>query len=561
MQLIHWKEWNAEAFIEAEKQKKPILLSISAVWCHWCHVMDHTTYGDERVAKLINESFIPVRIDTDKRPEINQRYNVGGWPTAAILTFKGNMVDATTYLPANNMIGFLSSGLYTFESIGKQFDEKFEEFYKQNKDLRKNSEISFKEAINEINQQAETSFDEEFGGFGFEPKFPIPELLQFLSSYYSFEKTPRTLKMLEKTLTILSRSGTYDSQEQGFFRYSTVRDWSVPHYEKMLEDNSQLIFIYLELFKKTGNDELKNAALNALDYLFNKLFDKEFNVFFGSQDADEEYYKLSLSERKSLKEPFIDKTIFTDWNALMVPALLNAYNITKEEKFKKIAFNNLQFILRKNFDGKNVFHYFDSEKDKSFQTSILKDYALLLQAIINCYEFSFEQAYLEKAEKLLRIIEEKFFDSENNAYNDVAQSDDAFGILQERKFNPTDNAIMIQNLLKLAFFLEKEELREKAIIVGETALSAISELNIYVASLVESLLLLENGLTEIKISGKKNEKTKELLEKAMQYWNHSTAINFIEANHEPIISYCFKKSCLPPMKSFEELKKAMQTNK
>lgn len=560
MQKVHWKEWNSEAFREAQKQNKPILLAISAVWCHWCHVMDHTTYEDERVAQLINEKFIAIRIDTDKRPEINQRYNVGGWPTACILTAKGNMIDATTYLPANNMIGFLSSGLYSFESMAKQFDEKFEEFFKQNNDLKK-SELSFKEAVKEVMQLSETSFDEEFGGFGFEPKFPMPELLQFLLSNYSFEKNLRVIEMLNKTLTIMGRSGMYDSQEQGFFRYSTTRDWSVPHYEKMIEDNSQLIFIYLELYKKTKNNELKETALNALDYLFAKLFDSEKNVFFGSQDADEDYYKLSLSERKSLKEPFIDKTIFTDWNALMISALLQAYDVTKEKKFKKTAFNNLQFILRKNFDGKHVFHYYEIEKDKAFQSNILKDYALLLRAIINCYEYSFEPAYLEKAEKLLQIIDEQFFDSEKNAYLDVVSGEDSFGILQEKKINPSENAIMIQNLLKLGFFLEKEQLTNKAQMVGETALNSVTELNIYIASLAESFLFLENGLTEIKIVGKHNDKAKEFLEKAMHYWNHSTVIKFVEENQEPVISFCFKKSCFPPMKSFEELEKTMQRNK
>src|SRR5579875_3527969 len=210
---IAWRPWEAATFAQAQAEDKPILLAISAVWCHWCHVMDETSYSDPEVIETINERFIPIRVDNDRRPDVNARYNMGGWPTTAILTPEGDPITGGTYIPPSQL---------------KRTLDQVAELYKTHK-----AEIA-------------DGFDPEYGGFGYEPKFPQTDALELLLLEYRRSRAlgspdERLYNMLAKTALGMARGGMYDHVEGGFFRYSTTRDWSVPHFEKMAEDHGGLL--------------------------------------------------------------------------------------------------------------------------------------------------------------------------------------------------------------------------------------------------------------------------------------------------------------------------------
>ena len=218
---IPWREWNESAFADARSEEKPVLLTLGATWCHWCHVMDETSYSDERVIELVKSRFIPVRVDVDRRPDISLRYNQGGFPSVAFLTGTGEFLGGRPYTPPDEMVALLeriSSGevaagarhaTLPVSSTGEKPNASVDAVIARLTDL----------------------YDEEYGGFGLEPKQPPWEALRFLAARHGITGDRPSLSMVETTLQGMWH-GIYDRKDQGFFRYSVSRDWKVPHYEK-----------------------------------------------------------------------------------------------------------------------------------------------------------------------------------------------------------------------------------------------------------------------------------------------------------------------------------------
>ena len=309
---ISWRPWGEPAFAEARRLGRPVLLSLSAVWCHWCHVMDETSYSDPRIIAAINEHFVPVRVDNDRHPDVNRRYNMGGWPTTAFLAASGDVLTGGTYLPPDQMLESLArvkafcdanqSQLIALESeraadgdgaamakltgLPLNLDEALEAL---DGDPDVPGDIAAEVAL-----QVVRAFDPLHGGLGAEPKFPQPDVFGFMLAYGTLrgagdpEHVPdggsallrpvRVQEVVRRTLTAMAEGAMYDAVEGGFFRYATQRDWSVPHYEKMLEDNARLVGLYLEASvvaaeHDLGDPELyRRTAEGSIDYLLATLW-------------------------------------------------------------------------------------------------------------------------------------------------------------------------------------------------------------------------------------------------------------------------------------------------
>jgi len=315
---IQWRPWSAEAFDEAKAQDKPILLSISAVWCHWCHVMDETTYSADGVIDLVNQEYVPVRVDNDVRPDVNQRYNMGGWPTTAFLTPQGDILTGFTYVPPEQMTDALA---------------KVASFYRTNKpeivarvlEGRRRAATTVAASAGQLEPgvvdrllgNVETAYDREHGGFGTAPKFPQTDAIALLAEQSVLRAEPALMDMARHTLEKMAGGGTYDHVEGGFFRYSTTADWSVPHFEKMLEDHGGL----LAALAMTGQVEILDDAARYLDTV---LRDPETGLYAGSQDADEEYFELDGHGRHERTAPYVDRRVYAAWNCGLAIAYLDA---------------------------------------------------------------------------------------------------------------------------------------------------------------------------------------------------------------------------------------------
>jgi len=322
-QPIYWHEWGEEAFAAAQRENKPILLDIGAVWCHWCHVMDHESYDDPEVARIVNENFIAVKVDRDERPDIDSRYQAavsaisgqGGWPLTAFLTPDGKPFYGGTYFPPDERMG-RPSFKRVLLSIAGAFREKHADVREQ-ADMVMNA-VSQMEVfagrsgelspriVDNIVRSATRLFDVEHGGFGTAPKFPHPAILDLLIDRYARSGESHLKTVIETTLTHMARGGVYDQLAGGFHRYSTDERWVVPHFEKMSYDNSELLKNYVHAWQALGDPFFAEVARDIIRWMDEVLSDRQRGGFYASQDADTnleddgDYFTWTLEEARAV---------------------------------------------------------------------------------------------------------------------------------------------------------------------------------------------------------------------------------------------------------------------
>jgi uncharacterized protein len=325
-QPIDWHEWGDSAFARAKAEDKPILLDIGAVWCHWCHVIDRESYENVEIARIINEHFVPVKVDRDERPDVDSRYQSaisaisgqGGWPLTGFLLPDGKPFFGGTYFPPEDQMGrpgFRRVLLAVADSYRNRRVE-LERAANSLSDAVAQAEIfsgaraEFDLGIVDAQIQSITGlFDSKNGGFGRAPKFPHASAIDLLLERYQQTKEKHLLAMVETTLEKMACGGVYDQLAGGFHRYSVDERWLVPHFEKMSYDNSELLRNYLHAYQITSNNLLRDTAQSILDWVGKVLSDQERGGFYASQDADVsldddgDYFTWTLTElRRVLSE-------------------------------------------------------------------------------------------------------------------------------------------------------------------------------------------------------------------------------------------------------------------
>ncbi len=370
---VDWYPWGAEAFKKAAELNRPIFLSIGYSTCHWCHVMEHESFEDEQVAKLMNDNFISIKVDREELPEIDHVYmsvcqaitGRGGWPLTIIMTPQKEPFFAGTYFPKNGRFG-RPGMMELLPSIAEAWKNKRDELVKSanriNDFLQKSNKKELGDALNEsILKEAflqfESRYDKIHGGFGTQPKFPSPHNLIFLLRYHHMTGDKTSLMMVEKTLQEMRMGGIFDHVGFGFHRYSTDKEWVVPHFEKMLYDQAMVAMAYTEAFQITGNDDYKQTAEEILTYVQRDMTDSR-GGFYSAEDADSEgeeglFYLWTVEELKSIlgedDANFIYKT----------------FNLDSRGNFKDEASGQ--------FTGRNIFYLTEpvrNSKDKQKLSTI-----------------------------------------------------------------------------------------------------------------------------------------------------------------------------------------------
>ena len=302
-QPIQWHEWGEEAFAAAERENKPILLDIGAVWCHWCHVMDRESYENAEVAEIVNRDFIPVKVDRDERPDVDSRYQLavsaisgtGGWPLTVFLTPDGRPFYGGTYFPPVDQWG-RPSFKKILQAIANAYHERRDEVLKSADEAMgvlanaenfagRQTEVSPR-LVGVMVQSALPIFDAKNGGFGSAPKFPHPAALDLLMDWYAHHGEERVATVVTTTLSNMARGGVYDQLAGGFHRYSVDEHWTVPHFEKMSYDNSELLKNYVHGYQVFGYEFYAHVARDIIRWMDEWLSDREHGGFYASQDAD-----------------------------------------------------------------------------------------------------------------------------------------------------------------------------------------------------------------------------------------------------------------------------------
>jgi hypothetical protein len=433
---VDWYPWSKEAFNKAKKENKPIFLSIGYSTCHWCHVMAHESFEDKDVARLLNNNFVCIKVDREERPDIDKIYmNVcqmisgrGGWPLTIIMTPDKEPFFAATYIPKESRFGI--KGLLTLlPEIKNLWEKKSDSLIKSASEITKSlqkiskpskgRELTIK-TLHSAYEQLFNSFDELYGGFGNQPKFPTPHNLMFLLRYFKRTSNSYCLNMVYSTLEHMRKGGIYDHIGLGFHRYSTDRKWFLPHFEKMIYDQALLILAYTEAYQATKKQIFKKTTQEIIEYVFRDMTSKE-GGFYSAEDADSEgkegkFYTWDYEELKEKLKPdefrIIEKFYnikrqgnFTPeaekaerknifYQKMSIEEFSEFYKIKKEELIDKLEkIRSKLFQIRK----KRI----HPEKDEK----ILTDWnGLMIAALAKSAQIFNEKSYAEKAEKTLDFI-------------------------------------------------------------------------------------------------------------------------------------------------------------
>ena len=433
---IRWRGWSEGAFAEAGKLDRPILLSISAVWCHWCHVMDETTYSNSGVIDLINREYVPIRVDNDVRPDINQRYNMGGWPTTAFLTPSGDILTGATYLPADQMADALARVAGYYRTNQPEIANRVLEGRKRaGSGVARSAGTLADGIVDEVVEAVKNAYDPEYGGFGSAPKFPQTDAILLLLEQAQLDTDPELRTMATHTLEMMAAGGTYDHVEGGFFRYSTTQDWSVPHFEKMLEDHAGLV----NALALAG---LQEALDTTTGYLDRVLRDPVTGLYAGSQDADEHYYSLDAGGRAQADAPYVDRRIYTSWNATLAIAYLDAAARCERPTLRDHAAVLLERLFKDRYQPAGGLAHSDGVAGQ------LPDQVWGLLAAVRAHQAGLGGRWLADARDIAQHLEDRYADPELGGYFDHSGGEQ-LGRLSERIKPLVENSIVAMALVEL----------------------------------------------------------------------------------------------------------------
>ena len=460
---ITWYEWDEESFELADTLELPVLLYITAPWCEPCHLMEQTTFTDRDVVAIINDDFLPILVDADKRPDVDSRYNNGGWPTTAFLNAEGEVLESHNFLTVEQMssvlqrIKVLSAGEETapVPTIAVRPGVSLAELEERPEAV---GELT-PELSEEVAQTVIEAFDHEHGGFGGMPKFHHADVLEFALALAHRTGDETLLQVVHTSLTAMAKGGLYDRVGGGFFRYSTAADWSSPHYEKMVGDQAQLLSLYLRAYLAFGKQAYLDTAKGILDYVDAVLWDRERGYFYSSQEAAPDYYALDAEGRAAREAPYVDKTMYTERNAAIASAYLLASAVLNDPRYADLAIRALEFIWQKSYQqGLGMYHYFDNQPHVP---GLLVDQVSVAQTWLDAYEHFGREVYLQRAETLMRFVDNALRDG-TGRYFDTVAAPEAVGRLRRREKPFCENVAAAEAHLRLYRLTGREEYRNLA---------------------------------------------------------------------------------------------------
>lgn len=464
---VAWVPWSGAAFARARDERKPVLLSISVSWCRWCRQMDAESYENPSIATTINERFVAVRVDADERPDVSERYSLGGWPTTAFLTPAGDILAGGTYFPAERMPDILARVAATFESQGAALGD----LPPAPPSPPPGADAPSQEVLC---AHIYSTFDPDHGGFGSAPKFPMAAALHLALELHEAgqAETPGAAyhadvpydQIVITTLDAMGWGGLYDEVGGGFFRYAETRDWRQPHLEKMLETNAAMLRLYLDAGARLGVARFTERAADILRYVQNWLADPVDGGWRGSQEADDLYYAAgSHDERRALPAPPISPILFADWNAAMVSSALQAAAIFSDDGLRDFALKSFERVLLACYrPGEGVAHYFDGE---ARVRGLLADQMSMASAALDAHDLTGNVVYEMMAQELTHYAVRVMWDDDGGGFFDRAEDvarEPAIGLMRGRIKPFAANCDAVRMLRRLAAASGKNEFGDLA---------------------------------------------------------------------------------------------------
>lgn len=633
---VNWYPWGEEAIGKATREDKMLIISIGYAACHWCHVMEHESFEDEEVAAIMNEHFVSIKVDREERPDVDMIYmnaaqlinGSGGWPLNALALPDGKPFFAATYFPPDRWKQLL---LY----FVKEYRTNASALHEQARHLAEGiaglDRIPFSDEapdfsmddMHPIHDALLGRVDHENGGLASNMKFAMPSVWEWLLQYHYTTGDVDALKAVFTTLDRMKDGGIYDQIGGGFARYATDPYWHVPHFEKMLYDNAQLISLYSHACQVSRNAAYKKVCYETIEFIQRELSDG--TVFYSSLDADSDkeegkFYVWTIEEirealgenaqdfcdyfgitaagnwedgknipdknlsrihgpqdiaamdeivaagKEKLRElrekrvrPALDDKAITSWNALMASALLQAARAFADERLRKMARTNMEFIIAELWDENDKILYRNYKNGKRSVAGFLDDYAFTISALIELYQSTFEFHYLETAKKLAEVVMKHFIDASNQMffYNDF-RSHNLINRPVEINDNviPSSNSVMAENIFLLGTFYDDHVLIRHAGNMVRNMKKEILSNPVYQTYWARVMMKLATGLQEVAIVGAE---WQEKLRKLDPHYLPDTIFCGGEESQDPVllknkykeghtmIYVCRQKTCQSPV--------------
>ena len=564
---IRWSHWSAEAFDRAQQQDKPVLLSITAVWCYWCHVMEETTYADGEVTSYVNENFVPVLVDNDHRPDVNARYNVGGWPTTAFLTPHGGYIAGATYLAPDQMLAMLMEVKRAYDEDKSGIYDQSAQLHRQRQDyvgrVAAGGEVGHR-LVEMIARRMAGAYDARNGGFGEEPKFPSAPILRLFLHLFRTTGEDFYAAILRKSLNNMVDGELYDQVDGGFFRFCTQGDWTDAQHEKMLEDNVQLAGVFLDAGVQMDEPRYTKIAASTLNYMMRTLLDERAGGFRGSQGSHSDFFELPEEAREVNAPPVPDQFIYTNWTCQAISLMLEASWKLPRPELSAIAFGLMDRIMAR-AAGQHLSHALDGEGNASWQlpaeSDLLCDWAAYFNALMDAHNCAPESPqYLQAAMEAARTLDERFYDRARGAYFDIQAGPDAVGYMRLREKPLLENVQVAEALLKLHQATGESSYQLRA----DNTLSAYAEANRDFGEHAAAYALAVDHFlhppVEITVEGPVGHGDTHALAVAASRVSHPhLLVKPVEMAGESALAHvCVETLCFPPVSRPEEIAESVE---
>ncbi|TRO67147.1 thioredoxin domain-containing protein [Christiangramia sabulilitoris] len=649
---VDWYEWGYEPLEKAQKENKPIIISVGYSACHWCHVMEEETFMDSSVAELMNKEFVSIKVDREERPDIDKIYmeaaqrlnGSSGWPLNIIALPDGKPFYAGTYFPKDQWEKVL-------KQVARTYNEDKSEFVKVAQALaegvrlgnsldtlkRKPDELYTKSSYSGIIKTWKERLDMYNGGYKGGQKFPLPVSWNALLQHYYLTGDEEVLKAVNLTLDKMSRGGIYDHLGGGFARYTTDSKWLVPHFEKMLYDNAQLISVYSNAYKITKNPEYARIIRETIAFVERELANGS-GGYYSSMNADSngkegefyvwkkdeivkllnpeeaeiflEFYNIEsygnweegdnilytnysekefaekvkmqpsevnhllssarnrlIAARNKRTAPATDRKIITSWNALMIQAYLDAYTALGQKAYLEKAEEAAEFI-EANMLTRNNRIFRSYLKGESKISGFLDDYSYTAIAFLNLYQVSFNDKWLDKAEKIVVYTIAQFEDKDTRMFYYTSNDQEQ---LFSRQFDiddnviPSSNSVMAMNLMILGEFKANAEYSRHSKKMLLQVLEQVEESPSFYANWSRLLGMQTYGIYEVAILGEEAASKNAALQS--NYYPTSLFMGGV-TEHLPLLKgklkpgvtliyVCQNKTCKYPVSNVDEARQLL----